>query len=164
MVGPEGSKGPDGRDSRQGLHGPNSPAGPEDGWRRDEDGTTMVSVNAGAWLIARGQVRARRGRRPIDGAAARPQRSVRHARSTSNAAPLQTGAALTAPWTADQTLGAAAGIEVSSTRLSSRAWRCSSAATSCRRFSSSREEMAATLIAAIGASVGIATPTAAVPG
>jgi hypothetical protein len=31
------------------------PEGPEDGWQLDEDGMTMVSINAGEWLIARAE-------------------------------------------------------------------------------------------------------------
>ncbi|MBE0548216.1 MAG: zinc chelation protein SecC [Rubrivivax sp.] len=42
------------------------PEGPEDGWQLDEDGMTMVSINAGEWLIARGQIHARRGLRDIN--------------------------------------------------------------------------------------------------
>lgn len=43
------------------------PEGPEDGWQLDEDGMTMVSINAGEWLIARGQIHARGGLREING-------------------------------------------------------------------------------------------------
>jgi hypothetical protein len=43
------------------------PEGPEDGWQLDEDGMTMVSVNAGEWLIARGEIHARGGLREING-------------------------------------------------------------------------------------------------
>lgn len=43
------------------------PEGPEDGWQLDEDSMTMVSVNAGAWLIARGEIHARGGLREING-------------------------------------------------------------------------------------------------
>lgn len=42
------------------------PEGPDDGWQLDEDGMTMVSVNAGEWLIARGEVHARGGLREIN--------------------------------------------------------------------------------------------------
>ncbi len=42
------------------------PEGPEDGWQLDEDGMTMVSINAGEWLIARGQIHARGGLRDIN--------------------------------------------------------------------------------------------------
>ncbi|MDP1901551.1 MAG: hypothetical protein Q8K96_14015 [Rubrivivax sp.] len=42
------------------------PEGPEDGWQLDEDGMTMVSINAGEWLIARGQIHARGGLREIN--------------------------------------------------------------------------------------------------
>lgn len=42
------------------------PEGPEDGWQFDEDGMTMVSINAGEWLIARGQIHARGGLREIN--------------------------------------------------------------------------------------------------
>jgi hypothetical protein len=41
------------------------PEGPEDGWELDEDGMTMVSINAGEWLIARGRIHARGGLRDI---------------------------------------------------------------------------------------------------
>lgn len=43
------------------------PEGPEDGWQLDEDGMTMVSVNAGEWLIARGEIHAHGGLREING-------------------------------------------------------------------------------------------------
>lgn len=43
------------------------PEGPEDGWQLDEDGMTMVSINAGEWLIARGAIQARGGLREING-------------------------------------------------------------------------------------------------
>jgi hypothetical protein len=43
------------------------PEGPEDGWHLDEDGMTMVSINAGEWLIARGEIHARGGLREING-------------------------------------------------------------------------------------------------
>ncbi|MBA4176675.1 MAG: zinc chelation protein SecC [Leptothrix sp. (in: Bacteria)] len=43
------------------------PEGPEDGWQLDEDGMTMVSINAGEWLIARGEIPARGGLREING-------------------------------------------------------------------------------------------------
>ena len=43
------------------------PEGPEDGWQLDEDGMTMVSINAGEWLIARGAIHARGGLREING-------------------------------------------------------------------------------------------------
>ena len=42
------------------------PDGPEDGWQLDEDGMTMVSINASEWLIARGQIHARGGPREIN--------------------------------------------------------------------------------------------------
>ncbi len=42
------------------------PEGPEDGWQLDEDGMSMVSINAGEWLIARGQIHARGGLREIN--------------------------------------------------------------------------------------------------
>jgi hypothetical protein len=42
------------------------PEGPRDGWQLDEDGMTMVSINAGEWLIARGQIHARGGPRDIN--------------------------------------------------------------------------------------------------
>jgi hypothetical protein len=42
------------------------PEGPEDGWQLDEDGMTMVSINAGEWLIARGAIHARGGPREIN--------------------------------------------------------------------------------------------------
>ena len=42
------------------------PDGPEDGRQLDEDGMTMVSINAGEWLIARGQIHARGGLREIN--------------------------------------------------------------------------------------------------
>jgi hypothetical protein len=42
------------------------PEGPEDGWQLDEDGMTMVSINAGEWLIARGEIHARGGLREIN--------------------------------------------------------------------------------------------------
>ena len=42
------------------------PKGPEDDWRLDEDGRTMVSINAGEWLLARGQIHARGGLRDIN--------------------------------------------------------------------------------------------------
>ncbi|MBK9362183.1 MAG: hypothetical protein IPM99_14135 [Rubrivivax sp.] len=42
------------------------PEGPRDGWQLDEDGMTMVSINAGEWLIARGEIRARGGLREIN--------------------------------------------------------------------------------------------------
>lgn len=40
--------------------------GPRDGWQLDEDGMTMVSINAGEWLIARGDIHARGGLREIN--------------------------------------------------------------------------------------------------
>lgn len=43
------------------------PDGPEVGWRLDEDGMTMLSINAGEWLIARGEIQARGGLRQING-------------------------------------------------------------------------------------------------
>ena len=42
------------------------PEGRDDGWQLDEDGMTMVSINAGEWLIARGQIHARGGLREIN--------------------------------------------------------------------------------------------------
>jgi hypothetical protein len=42
------------------------PEGPRDGWQLDEDGMTMVSINAGEWLIARGEIHARGGLRDIN--------------------------------------------------------------------------------------------------
>ncbi|MDZ7589603.1 MAG: hypothetical protein U5L05_02710 [Rubrivivax sp.] len=42
------------------------PEGPEGGWPLDEDGMTMVSINAGEWLIARGEIHARGGLREIN--------------------------------------------------------------------------------------------------
>lgn len=42
------------------------PEGPRDGWQLDEDGMTMVSINAGEWLIARGEIHARGGLREIN--------------------------------------------------------------------------------------------------
>lgn len=42
------------------------PDGPLDGWQLDEDGMTMVSINAGEWLIARGEIHARGGPREIN--------------------------------------------------------------------------------------------------
>jgi hypothetical protein len=42
------------------------PEGPEDCWQLDEDGMTMVSINAGEWLIARGEIHARGGLREIN--------------------------------------------------------------------------------------------------
>ena len=42
------------------------PEGPQDGWQLDEDGMTMVSINAGEWLIARGEIHARGGLREIN--------------------------------------------------------------------------------------------------
>lgn len=42
------------------------PDGPEDGRQLDEEGMTMVSINAGEWLIARGQIHARGGLRDIN--------------------------------------------------------------------------------------------------
>lgn len=42
------------------------PEGPRDGWQLDEDGMTMVSINAGEWLIARGEIHARGGPREIN--------------------------------------------------------------------------------------------------
>jgi len=43
------------------------PEDPEQGWHRDEDGMTMVSINAGESLIARGEIHARDGLREING-------------------------------------------------------------------------------------------------
>jgi hypothetical protein len=42
------------------------PEGPRDGWQLDEDGMTMVSINAGEWLLARGEIHARGGPREIN--------------------------------------------------------------------------------------------------
>ena len=42
------------------------PEGPRDGWQLDEDGMTMVSINADEWLIARGEIHARGGPREIN--------------------------------------------------------------------------------------------------
>jgi len=42
------------------------PDGPRDGWPLDEDGMTMVSINAGEWLIARGEIHVRGGLREIN--------------------------------------------------------------------------------------------------
>lgn len=42
------------------------PEGPRDGWQLDEDGMTMLSINAGEWLIARGEIHARGGPREIN--------------------------------------------------------------------------------------------------
>jgi hypothetical protein len=42
------------------------PEGPREGWQLDEDGMTMVSINAGEWLIARGEIHARGGPREIN--------------------------------------------------------------------------------------------------
>lgn len=42
------------------------PEGPQDGWPLDEDAMTMVSINAGEWLIARGEIHARGGLREIN--------------------------------------------------------------------------------------------------
>ena len=42
------------------------PEDPRDGWQLDEDGMTMVSINAGEWLIARGEIHARGGLREIN--------------------------------------------------------------------------------------------------
>lgn len=42
------------------------PEGPRDGWQLDEDGMTMVSINVGEWLIARGEIHARGGPREIN--------------------------------------------------------------------------------------------------
>jgi hypothetical protein len=42
------------------------PEGPRDGWQLDEDSMTMVSINAGEWLIARGEIHARGGPREIN--------------------------------------------------------------------------------------------------
>ena len=42
------------------------PEGPRDGWQLDEDGMTTVSINAGEWLIARGEIHARGGLREIN--------------------------------------------------------------------------------------------------
>jgi len=43
------------------------PEGSENGWQLDEDGMTMVTINAGEWLIARGEIQARGGLREING-------------------------------------------------------------------------------------------------
>lgn len=43
------------------------PDGPEDGWRLDEDGMTMVSIKVGEWCVARGEIQARDGLREING-------------------------------------------------------------------------------------------------
>jgi len=43
------------------------PEGPEDGWQLGDDGMTMVSINAGEWLIARGAIQARSVLREING-------------------------------------------------------------------------------------------------
>ena len=45
---------------------PEGPKGPEGGWQLNKDGMTMVSINAGEWLIARGQIHARGGLREIN--------------------------------------------------------------------------------------------------
>jgi len=42
------------------------PEGPRDDWQLDEDGMTMVSINAGEWLISRGEIHARGGLRDIN--------------------------------------------------------------------------------------------------
>ena len=42
------------------------PVGPEDGWQLDEVGMTMASINAGEWLIARGEIHARGGLHEIN--------------------------------------------------------------------------------------------------
>jgi len=42
------------------------PEAPQDSWRLDEDGMTMVSINAGEWLLARGEIHARGGLREIN--------------------------------------------------------------------------------------------------
>ena len=42
------------------------PEGPRDGWHLDEDGMTMVSINAGEWLISCGEIHARGGLREIN--------------------------------------------------------------------------------------------------
>jgi hypothetical protein len=42
------------------------PEGPRDGWQLDEDGMTMVSINAGEWLISRGEIYARGDLREIN--------------------------------------------------------------------------------------------------
>ncbi len=42
------------------------PEGPEHGWQVDKDGMTMVSINAGEWLMARGEIHARGGLREIN--------------------------------------------------------------------------------------------------
>jgi len=43
------------------------PEGPADGWDLDDDAMTMVSINAGEWLLARGRIHARGGLREING-------------------------------------------------------------------------------------------------
>lgn len=42
------------------------PEGSEDGGQLDDDGMTMVSINAGEWLLARGEIHARGGLRDIN--------------------------------------------------------------------------------------------------
>lgn len=42
------------------------PDGPREDWQLDEDGMTMVSINVGEWLIARGEIHARGGPREIN--------------------------------------------------------------------------------------------------
>ncbi|HMO48850.1 MAG TPA: hypothetical protein PKB14_22855, partial [Rubrivivax sp.] len=42
------------------------PEGPRDGRQLDEDGMNMVSINAGEWLIARGEIHTRGGPREIN--------------------------------------------------------------------------------------------------
>ena len=42
------------------------PEGPRDGWQLDEDGMTTVSINAGEWLISRGEIHGRGGLREIN--------------------------------------------------------------------------------------------------
>jgi hypothetical protein len=42
------------------------PEGPRDGWQLDEDGMSMVSINAGECLISRGEIHARGGLREVN--------------------------------------------------------------------------------------------------
>lgn len=42
------------------------PEVPPDGWQLDDDGMIMLSINAGEWLIARGDIHARGGPREIN--------------------------------------------------------------------------------------------------
>jgi len=50
----------------QGLLAHWRPQGPGGDWQLDEDGITMVAINAGEWLLARGQIHARGGPREIN--------------------------------------------------------------------------------------------------